>query len=212
MIRVPVAPSQLLAEPGVYMIRLLTDKRMYVGSSKNIRKRIQNHKSALKRGTHHSIHLQRAWDKHGADMFEFAALGYYPVEQLRQQEQFWLDEMTCAFNSSRTANSPVHTQEVKDRLRAAACAAWERPEYREKMSLRQLVPTRLGVKATEETKARLRESHRARNRTVQAFGRLWSVKELSEAYGVKYTMLKDRLRAGWEPERAVLQNKRKGGL
>lgn len=205
-------PSVLRAEPGVYMIRLRLDKRMYVGSSVNVRKRVQNHLSALRKGAHHSPHLQRAWDKYGADMFEFVALGYYPREQLREKEQWWLDEATCAFNTSRTANSPVHTPAVREKISAACKAAWQRPDHRGHMLLRQFIPTRDGVKATEETKAKLREVHRAKNRTVLAFGRLWSVKELAEAYGVKYTMLKDRLRAGWEPERAVTQTKRKGGL
>jgi group I intron endonuclease len=204
---------ELKSEPGVYMIRLLLDKRAYVGSSVNVRKRVQNHVSALRRGKHHSDHLQRAWDKYGEDYFEFFAVGYYPRPELLEQEQYWLDTYTCAFNASRDASRPSHTPESIAKMRAKCAEAWQRPEHREKMaSLRQFIPTRAGTKATAETRAKLQEVHRAKHRTVEAFGQLWSVKELAEAYGVKYTMLKDRLRAGWAPEMAVNQPKRKGGL
>lgn len=62
---------------------------------------------------------------------------------------------------------------------------------------------------TEQHKQRLRDIHRAKHRNIEAFGGVWSMKELAEEYGVKYTLLKDRLRAGWEPEKAVTTPARK---
>jgi len=198
--------------PGVYAIRCVLDKRMYVGSSINVRKRMQNHRCALRAGKHHSVHLQRAWNKHGEPCFEFFVLGLYPREQLFAEEQRWFDETTCAFNGSRIAGRPEHTPEVVAKLQAAARTAWSDPAYRAKMAQRPAPPGRLGRTATPTTIATLRAVHRARCATIEAFGRMWSIKDLAETYGVKYTMLKDRLRAGWPPELAVSQPKRKGGL
>jgi hypothetical protein len=65
---------------------------------------------------------------------------------------------------------------------------------------------------SEESKAKVKAAHREKNRIYPAFGKLWCLKELAEAYNVKYAMLKDRVRAGWNPEIAVLTPKRKGGL
>ena len=201
----------LKTEPGVYAIRFLLDKRTYIGSSKNVRKRIQNHLSSLRKGKHHSVHLQRAYDKYGEGYFEVFAFGYYEVDSIRSEEQFWLDNATCSFNGSRLANRPSHTPETVEQMRIAGREIWQRQGYREKM---KAIPRKgnLGYKPTEQAVANMREAHRAKHRTVQAFGKLWSIKELAETYGVKYTMLKDRIQSGWSAEKAVLTPKRKGGL
>lgn len=56
---------------GIYIIRCIPTNKVYVGSSKNIEERWLQHKQMLLKGSHHSIKLQRAWDKHGAENFEF---------------------------------------------------------------------------------------------------------------------------------------------
>lgn len=56
---------------GIYVIRCKVTGKVYVGSSKNIKVRWRHHRRMLKSGTHHSIKLQRAWDKYGEDAFEF---------------------------------------------------------------------------------------------------------------------------------------------
>lgn len=56
---------------GIYVIRCKSTGKVYVGSSKDIEVRWYHHKQQLKRGTHHSVKLQRAWDKYGEDDFEF---------------------------------------------------------------------------------------------------------------------------------------------
>lgn len=203
--------NQLKPEPGVYMIRFMLDNRTYVGSSKNIRKRVQNHLSSLRKGNHHSRHLQRTFDKYGADYFEAFAVGYYDSNDVRDEEQHWLDSATCSFNGSRLANRPEFTPEAIEKMQIAAKEIWDRPGYRERM---KAIPRKgnPGIKASEKAVANMREAHRAKHRTVSAFGKLWSLKELAESYGVKYTMLKDRVRAGWDIEKAIAEPKRKGGL
>ena len=48
---------------GVYQILNVTTNKRYIGSSKNIVKRLKDHIKSLHSGKHHSILLQRAWNK-----------------------------------------------------------------------------------------------------------------------------------------------------
>jgi predicted GIY-YIG superfamily endonuclease len=50
---------------GIYYIKNITNNKLYIGSSKDILKRFYEHKRLLRHNKHHSIRLQRAWDKYG---------------------------------------------------------------------------------------------------------------------------------------------------
>jgi group I intron endonuclease len=56
---------------GVYAIRNNMNGKYYVGSSKNMRKRIAEHARLLKTGRHKNIKLNRACHKYGYDAFQF---------------------------------------------------------------------------------------------------------------------------------------------
>ena len=59
---------------GIYKIRNKITGKIYIGSSKDIPSRWKQHKSELKRGTHHSRLLQESWRKYGLDNHEFEIL------------------------------------------------------------------------------------------------------------------------------------------
>lgn len=56
---------------GVYRITNTANGKVYIGSSNQIPRRMYLHRWDLGRGKHHSILLQRAWDKYGANSFTF---------------------------------------------------------------------------------------------------------------------------------------------
>jgi len=89
---------------GVYAIININDGRRYVGSSVNIRYRFTHHRSLLRAGKHHSIHLQAAWNKYGSASFAFRILELCAECDLRIREQFHLDE-EFHYNISPTAGS-----------------------------------------------------------------------------------------------------------
>lgn len=67
---------------GIYKITNSIDNTNYIGKSKDIKTRIRKHKYRLTYGIHHNTHLQRAWDKYGAENFLFELLEECEVEQL----------------------------------------------------------------------------------------------------------------------------------
>jgi group I intron endonuclease len=56
---------------GIYVIKCKVNDRFYIGVSKNIEDRWKEHKSDLKNNKHHSIKLQRCYNKYGASNFEY---------------------------------------------------------------------------------------------------------------------------------------------
>lgn len=77
--------------PGTYAIRNLNNFKVYVGSSKNIKRRIYQHKYELSRGTHRSLHLQNAFNELGMGSFSFVVLDMWSKYPLVEVEQIYLD-------------------------------------------------------------------------------------------------------------------------
>lgn len=68
---------------GIYQIRDIINNKSYIGLSINIEKRWLQHKSALNRNKHCNQKLQNAWNKYGAENFEWNVL-----EQCEYQDCF----------------------------------------------------------------------------------------------------------------------------
>jgi len=87
-----------LNKSGIYRILNTQDQKCYIGSAKNIRKRLSVHLCNLEKGRHHSKHLQSAWNKYGKAVFEMDILKEYvgEKEKLLEEEQQWINH----FNSS----------------------------------------------------------------------------------------------------------------
>lgn len=58
----------------LYEIRNILNDKRYIGRTGNVNKRWYRHKNELRKGNHHSLYLQRSWDKYGEDNFEFNIL------------------------------------------------------------------------------------------------------------------------------------------
>lgn len=78
---------------GIYKILNTKNNKVYIGSSENLRKRKYNHFSALKTNTHHSIYLQRAYNKtiNATSIFVFQILEYCNKEILLERENYYLN-------------------------------------------------------------------------------------------------------------------------
>jgi group I intron endonuclease len=92
---------------GVYHIVNLENGKLYVGSSVEVEKRLDRHRRDLKKGEHHCIPLQRAWNKYGEEAFEFRIVRIYDNEfdaRFIEQEQLdSLDSLDLLYNMSKIA-------------------------------------------------------------------------------------------------------------
>lgn len=104
---------------GVYCIKNTKNNKIYVGSSKNIYKRLNAHRSGLRKNYHHNVHLQRSWNKNGEDKFEYYIIK--ETQDLIQIEQEWIDKTYKEnYNLYPIANSPKGlklTEEHKEKIR-----------------------------------------------------------------------------------------------
>ena len=83
--------SSLEKIQGVYCIRSKRDRRVYIGSGVDIRRRFSEHKTKLNQCKSDNSSLQLAWNKHGAVGFEFLILELVSnVIKLDEREQYWI--------------------------------------------------------------------------------------------------------------------------
>lgn len=125
---------------GIYCIRNIRNNKRYVGSAVNIAARYRTHKYDLRRGKHHSPHLQNSWVKHGPDAFEFVVLEECAVDELIQREQCWMDSLSPEYNVLPNAGSNLGYRWSEEQKRAfAAARGMEMFEYKgEQRSLSEI--------------------------------------------------------------------------
>jgi group I intron endonuclease len=94
---------------GIYEI-LNTDSGVrYIGSSVNIKQRFAEHLKMLKADKHHSIYLQRAWNKYGEQAFKFKIVAILEKSELRATEQRFLnvEHKGDTYNISKHPDAPM---------------------------------------------------------------------------------------------------------
>lgn len=153
---------------GIYQIRNIQNNHIYVGSAVNIKNRWRSHVTLLRKGKHHSRHLQSAWNKYGEGCFDFSVLEYCNKENLIVREQHYIDTRSPSYNMSPTAGNQrgVHHSE----------------ESKKKNSLANIgrTPWNKGKNGvySDETLARMREAKKGQ----QGF---WKNKKKSEEHKAK---------------------------
>ena len=76
---------------GIYKITNLKNGKFYIGSSKDIEFRWNEHKKHLNGGYHINNKLQNAWNFYGKESFEFSIIEITNEMDLLLREQFYLD-------------------------------------------------------------------------------------------------------------------------
>jgi len=77
---------------------------------------------SLQLGTHHSIYLQRAYDKYGEENIEFTVLLECSKEELVTKEQEFIDALKPEYNMCKVAGSPLgykHSDQTRAKVSAS---------------------------------------------------------------------------------------------
>lgn len=90
---------------GVYEILNTANGKRYVGSAKHFARRWTAHRNHLLHGTHHSPHLQAAWNKYGEASFRFLPILTCQPSMLLFYEQQLLDKVKPEYNILPIAGS-----------------------------------------------------------------------------------------------------------
>jgi group I intron endonuclease len=171
--------SELIESPsdcGIYRIRNIDNGKFYIGSSKRISRRFYLHKWELRRGDHHSILLQRAWDLHGAEKFVFEIIRFCQEGELLSLEQSMLDKLRphnpiIGYNISTNANRPADIEWSDERRKQASEIRIGRPIFRNNPEAMARLKAGLhrgeshhmfGRHHTEESKKKMSESQKGK--------------------------------------------------
>jgi group I intron endonuclease len=148
-----------MKDSGLYQIVHIASGKLYVGSSERLEHRLRRHREDLRYGTHHSIKLQRAWDKYGPAAFVFVVMFHCEKKHLLFYEQRAIDTYdavnngynvcpiagncagvkhtpeTCLKRSATMRKRPPPSSETRAKLSAASSKQRHSRESIEKMAV-----------------------------------------------------------------------------
>ena len=139
---------------GIYKITNTVNGKFYFGSSVNIEKRLNSHKSMLKRNKHENPFLQSSYNKHGVEKFSFDIVEITDKENLLILEQQYLDihfdNCKHCFNMQPIAESSFgRIMSEKGRLAMSENG-------------KRLAQSNVGRKHSDETRKKISESHKGK--------------------------------------------------
>lgn len=214
-----------MLKSGIYRITNKANGKIYIGSAVNFSQRWGMHLHQLRKGTHHSVMLQRAFNKYGEESFLFEKILLCEKSDLIFYEQIKLDDEKpydplIGYNICATAGSSIgvkmsdtNIQLMKDRLKGNQHTLNYKhsEEAKANMSLARIGNKNsvghknwLGKKHSEETKKKFSEIARARAPISED-----TKKKISESLKEKY---KKSPRASVIPSAETREKMRKSHL
>lgn len=152
---------------GIYYIKNLINNKVYIGSATDFNIRSNRHKQDLNKNIHHSIHLQRAWNKYGPENFIFEIIDTVnSKEELIPIEQAYLDFFNSnnrkyGYNICKFAGSSLgfkHTDEAKNKM-SKNHAKYMLGRKHTKESKKKMSEGLRGRRVSKETKEKMSKSH-----------------------------------------------------
>lgn len=102
-----------LRKAGIYCIENTKNKKVYIGSSKNIYQRLLKHFALLRHNKHQNGHLQNAWNKYGEGVFRWYVLEFCSEDKLTETEQLCIDLFGAEYNITRIVERNVLSKESR---------------------------------------------------------------------------------------------------
>ena len=164
---------ELKTNSGIYKIISEIDDKVYVGSSVNLRGRINRHLRELMNNNHHSPHLQNAFNKYGNENFKVVVLEEYDRKDITkktliEREQHYLDILKPflkenGYNTCPIAASPnigKLSDETREKISKSLMGRPVSQETRNKLSLahKNKVMSKDAIEKIRKSKIGLKQS------------------------------------------------------
>ncbi len=186
---------------GIYEIRNILNGKRYVGSAVSFPIRWRLHVRHLNSGCHHSVTLQRAWDKYGSDAFDFRRLELCLKENLITREQYYFDMLRPEYNIAKIAGSSIgvkhspeqcesvsrrmkgntfnigyrHTDEARENMGAAKRGKKNSPEHCANISAGKKGKTVKQPGHSAETKNKISIANSGKKRSIEILQKISSL-------------------------------------
>lgn len=119
---------------GVYYIKSKITNKQYIGSSKNIQRRIGKHFSELKYNRHSDKDLQKEYNLYGYSNFECGLYETCDINELLIKEKEWQIKIGIDNLYNQKISGYYITEELRQIHSRADKSSHKTKEYREKMS------------------------------------------------------------------------------
>ncbi len=103
-------------EVGIYGIQCAKNGRIYIGRSRNIRRRLVGHYSKLKQGRHPNRYLQEDFNRYGISYFRSRVIMRCNPDDLLEKEQYFINVDSRMYNIVKFADSSILPEETKGRI------------------------------------------------------------------------------------------------
>ena len=102
--------KETLEIQGIYKIENKNTGKVYIGKSKDIYKRWKEHRAMLEKGIHHSVKLQRSYNKtKDKTIFEYSILEEVQDEsKLTEREDHYINKYDSLFNGYNCVSADNH--------------------------------------------------------------------------------------------------------
>ena len=171
-------------DTGVYALKNKVARKLYIGSTVELSKRIRGHINMLKKEMHHSPHLQYAWSNSLPTAFSVIILEVVENESLLiEREQYWMDyyqsyDRDRGYNISPTAGNSTGvkmSEKAKAKMSLARKGKKFSSEHRMKIGIAnkdkkrsqeviaEMSRRNRGIRKTEEQKKKISESCKGKN-------------------------------------------------
>lgn len=104
---------------GIYHIVINGTEHHYVGSAKDLRKRLNAHRTALNRKKHENFKLQNCYNKYGLDNFEFEILEFCEIASLLKREAYFIKKLKPDLNIVQDPVELNRDEAFKERISKA---------------------------------------------------------------------------------------------
>ncbi len=170
-----------MSDMGIYKITNIINDKVYIGQTRRLSQRLNEHHRTLKNNCHDNYHLQNSYNKYG-DVFEFEIITYCDnEEELDNLERYYIAEYDSTnpkkgYNKESGGNLNKHVSEKTKKKISESIKGKNNPMFgrkgknnpnwskpRSKETKKEISESNKGKNRSEKTKKKMSKSKQGKN-------------------------------------------------